>query len=256
MAFGNARSTTLTPLITFDHSDLRGRNRLLPTVAQFSRAFLQFRKRWPWVTEFATWNEANYFGEPTAGNPRRAARFYLALRRDCPHCTILAAELLDINNRKEAINEVTWAREFVHFAHRQPEYWGLHNYVSANQLSAASVHALLRAVSGYLWLTETGGIVRFPHYGLPSFPPTPQHAAAVDSFLLNNLGAIGRIQRVYLYEWRALRKNATWDSAVIAANDKPRPAYDVIAEALDSWGIKPDCTLSRLPPACKATPAQ
>jgi hypothetical protein len=250
-----ARARGLTPLITFEHSYLHGRVWRLPSVANFSKAFLAFRKRWPWVKEFATWNEANYFGEPTAGYPRRTAQYYLALRRDCPSCTILAAELLDINNRTEAVNEVTWAREFVHYAGREPEYWGLHNYVGANQLSAASVKALLHAVGGYIWLTETGGIVRFPHYGLPSFPPTPQHAAAVDSFVLNKLGAIPRVQRVYLYEWRALRKHANWDSAVIAADNKPRPAYDVIADALNAWGIKPDCGLSTLPPACKSSVA-
>ncbi|HEY5261631.1 MAG TPA: hypothetical protein VIJ33_05925 [Solirubrobacteraceae bacterium] len=248
----NARAHGLTPLITFDHSDLPGSRRRLPSVAQFNKAFLAFHKRWPWVKDFATWNEANYFGEPTAGRPRRAAQFYLALRRDCPTCTVLAAELLDIDNRKEAINEVTWAREFMRYAGRQPEYWGLHNYVSANELSTNSVRALLHAVRGYIWLTETGGILRFPHYGLPRFPLTPQHEAQVDSFLLNKLGSIShRIQRIYLYEWRALRKHANWDSAVIGTNNRPRPAYDVLADTLDSWGITPDCSISTLPPACR-----
>jgi hypothetical protein len=249
----DAKADGLTPLITFDHSDLKGRSRVLPSVAQYSRAFLAFHKRWPWVTDFATWNEANYFGEATAGNPKRVAGYYLALRHDCPRCTVLAAELLDINNRREAINEVTWAHEFVRWAGREPEYWGLHNYVSANQLSTASVRELLRAVKGYIWLTETGGIVRFPHYGLPKFPLTARHEAEVDSFLLNKLTAISpRIQRVYLYEWRALRKNTAWDSAVIGTHDRPRPAYDVLANTLDSWGIKPNCAISTLPPACKA----
>jgi hypothetical protein len=247
----DAKADGLTPLITFDHSDLRGRVAQLPTVAQFSKAFLAFRERWPWVKDFATWNEANYFGEPTASNPQRVAGYYLALRRDCPTCTILAAELLDIGNRKEAIDEVTWAGEFVHYARREPEYWGLHNYVSANQLSTTSVRRLLGAVTGYIWLTETGGIVRFPHYGLPSFPLTAHHEAQVDSFLLNKLAAISpRIQRVYLYEWRALRKHSAWDSAVIGADNRPRPAYDVLANTLDSWGITPNCAISTLPPAC------
>ncbi|MGD0196691.1 MAG: hypothetical protein ABSC56_02110 [Solirubrobacteraceae bacterium] len=249
----NAHARGLTPLITFDHSYLRDRAARLPSVAQFSKAFLAFRKRWPWVTDFATWNEANYFGEPTAGDPRRTAQYYLALRRDCSKCTILAAELLDIDNRTEAINEVTWAREFIADAGRQPEYWGLHNYVSANQLSESSTIALLHAVKGYIWLTETGGIVRFPHYGLPRFPLTTSHQATVDGFLLNKLGSLSqRIQRIYLYEWQAVRTRTSWDSALIAADDKPRPAYDVLANTLAAWGIKPDCAISTVPPPCRA----
>jgi hypothetical protein len=247
----DARGLGLTPLITFDHSDRPGRGGDLPSVAQYSRAFRAFRKRYPWVTEFATWNEANYYGEPTAGNPKRVAAYYLALRRDCPTCTILAAELLDLNNPREAVGEVKWARELIRYAHTQPAYWGLHNYASANTLSERSVKQLLRAVRGNIWLTETGGILELPHHGRVGFPLTTRHQAQVDSFLLNALPSLSRrIQRVYLYEWRAPRKRTSWDSAVITYANEPRPAYDVLADALDAWGIAPDCAVSELPPAC------
>lgn len=249
----DARALGMTPLITFNHSDRPGRARRLPSVAQYSKAFLSFRKLYPWVTEFATWNEANYYGEPTAGDPRRVAGYYLALRRDCPTCTILAAELLDINNARQAVGEVRWARAFIRDAHTQPEYWGLHNYVSANTLSEASVKALLAAVSGNIWLTETGGVVALPHRGLPGFPLTAAHQARVDNFLLNRLpGLSPRIQRVYLYEWRSLRKHANWDSALVAYDNEPRPAYAVLANTLSAWGVAPDCTISSAPPACAA----
>jgi hypothetical protein len=251
----DARGLGLTPLITFDHSDRPGGR--LPSVAQYSKAFLLFHRLYPWVTDFATWNEANYYGEPTASRPKRVAEYYLALRKDCPSCTILAAELLDDDNPKVAVPDVRWAREFVRYAHRQPAYWGLHNYVSANHLSAASTRQLLAAVTGNIWLTETGGILRFPHRGNPGFALTAAHQAKVDNFLLNTLPRISpRIQRVYLYEWRAPAKPTTWDSALIAYDNRPRQAYDVLANTLAAWGIEPNCAISTLPPACDATSAR
>jgi hypothetical protein len=251
----DARGLGLTPLITFDHSDRHGPGgRRLPSVAQYSNAFLMFHRRYPWVTDFATWNEANYYGEPTATNPKRVAGYYLALRRDCPSCTILAAELLDLNNPREAVGEVKWARELIRYAHTQPAYWGLHNYASANALSEASVKQLLAAVSGNIWLTETGGILALPHHGRPGFPLTVKHQAQVDRFLLNKLPSLSRrIQRIYLYEWRSPREHTSWDSALISYADKPRPAYGVLADALEAWGIEPNCTVSELPPACHAS---
>jgi hypothetical protein len=124
----------LTPLITFDHSDRRRRlGGHLPSVAQYSKAFLAFHKLYPWVTEFATWNEANYYGEPTAGDPKRvcrllpgaASRLFGAARSSPPSCSISKI-------RDRRFRWCKWAREFVSYAHTQPKYWGLHNYVSAN----------------------------------------------------------------------------------------------------------------------------
>ena len=251
-----ARADGLTPLITIDHSDRKGQSRRLPTVSQFSRAFQQFRRLYPWVTEFVTWDEANYYGEQISHSPRRAAGYYLALRRDCPTCTILAPDLLDITNRGQAVPMVRWAHEFIKYAHTQPAYWALNNYVGANALSVRSTRALLDGVSGSVWLVETAGIVDLPHRGRVGFPLTARHAATVDRFLLQRLPALSpRIQRIYLYEWRPVRRHAVWDSALIAYDGKPRPGYDVLADALDSWGIAPDCAISMSPPPCTATGA-
>jgi hypothetical protein len=247
----DARAEGLTPLITIDHSDRKGQGGHLPSVSQYSRAFLEFHRLYPWVTEFATWNEANYYGEPTAGNPKRVAQYYLALRRDCRTCTILAAELLDLNNPREAVPMVKWARALVRDAHTQPAYWGLHDYASANVLSDASTKRLLDAVSGNIWLTETGGIVELPHHGKVGFPLTDSHEARVDNYILNTVTALSpRIQRVYLYEWRPARRKSSWDTALLNYNGTPRPAYDVLAKTLAAWGIEPDCAISSAPPAC------
>ena len=249
----DARADGLQPLVVFDHSDRRGQSGRLPSVRQFSAAFRQFRRRYPWVTQFVTWDEANYYGEKIAQAPRRAAGYYLALRRDCPACTISAPDLLDLANGTQAVPMVRWAHMFIHYAHGQPAYWALNNYASANLQSLRSIRELLRSVDGDIWLAETGGIVRFPHHGRPGFPLTLRHEAAVDRFLLTRVAALSpRIQRIYLYEWRPPTRHASWDTALLSYNGAPRPAYDVLANALDAWGITPNCAVSRAPAPCTA----
>ena len=44
---------------------------------------MKFRERYPWVRDYLTWNEANHCSQPTCRNPKRAAQYYLALRKHC-----------------------------------------------------------------------------------------------------------------------------------------------------------------------------
>ena len=247
----DAQADGLTPLITFDHvvGSVRTQ-RKLPSVAQFSRAFLTFHKLYPWVKDFETWDEANFYLEGTAFNPQRAAQFYLALRKDCRSCTILASDLLDVP-KTEAVPMVQWVAEFIRYAHTQPAYWGLNNYFGANRLDAGTTERLLHAVKGKIWFAETGGIVRRDNGSTVGFTQGAQHAAKVDRFIFNKLARLSpRIQRVYLYEWNAQTAHDKWDSALISWTGATRPAYDVLANTLDSWGIDPSCTISTVPPAC------
>ncbi|MGD0196693.1 MAG: hypothetical protein ABSC56_02120 [Solirubrobacteraceae bacterium] len=247
----DARADGLTPLITFDH--IVGSvhtQRALPSVARFSRAFRLLRAAFPWVTQFETWDEANFYLEGTAFNPRRAAQYYLALRRDCPRCTILAADLLDVP-ATEAVPMVRWVHAFIRYAHRQPGYWGLNNYFGANRLTTGTTERLLHAVTGKIWFAETGGIVKRVNATHVNFVQGAKHAAQVDTFIFHKLVKLSpRIQRVYLYEWKAVSPHDTWDSALISWTDAVRPAYDVLANTLAAWGMAPDCAISSVPPAC------
>jgi hypothetical protein len=246
-----ARADHLTPLVSFDHSGRPGKQRFLPSVAQYNQAFLRFHKLYPWVTEFITWDEANFYSEPTASDPQRVVDYYDAIRSDCPQCTVLAADLLDINNPRYAAPEVKWAHAFIADAHTQPAYWALNDYVGANDLDTKSTEQLLGAVKGAVWLTETAGIVSDrAHAGVASAARL-NHEAVVDRFILDKLATLSpRIQRVYLYEWNAQTPHDAWDSALIAPSGAPRPAYAVLAEALASRGLAPDCAISKVPPAC------
>ena len=91
-----AQAAGVEPLISFMHS--RTNRRDVPTPERLKYEFRRFRQFYPWVTTFATWNEANHCGEPLCHRPKLAAAYYRALRRECPTCTILAPEVLDMPN--------------------------------------------------------------------------------------------------------------------------------------------------------------
>jgi hypothetical protein len=262
-----AKRHGLVVLVTMDHSDrviyrkvkVHGKTRrkafsqtrVLPTEAQYVSAFRAFRKRFPWVHEFATWDETNYYGEATYDREGLVASYYRGLRRACPSCTVLAAEFLDVPAPHEAVSMTAWAAAFVKDLGYQPGFWGLNNYEDANHLTSASTRELLAAVHGDVWLAETGGIVARPHVTKPGFPQNASHAAKVDAYVLDTLGSLSRrIQRIYLYEWDATTPHDSWDTALISYTGLPRAGYDVLANTLNSWGIRPKCAISLVPPAC------
>jgi hypothetical protein len=262
-----AKHDGLNVLVTIDHSDrviyrkvkVHGKTRrkafsqtrVLPSTAQYIKAFREFRSRFPWVKAFVTWDESNCYCEVSYNKETQIAAFYRGMRAACSSCTILAAEFLDTPARY-AVAMKTWISKFDRALGYQPGYWGLNDYEDANHLVTTQTRLLLRLVRGNIWLAETGGIVN-RHNGTkdPGFPQNATHAAKVDSFILNKIAGLSpRIQRVYLYEWDAKTRRDSWDSALISYNNIPRPGYDVVARTLKSWGIAPNCSISLVPPAC------
>jgi len=215
-------------LVTFSHSRVEGRRRLVPTPERFKYEFTRFRARYPWARTFAVWNEPNHCGEPTCHRPALVAAYYRKLRSACPRCTILAAEVLDMPNM------LRWTRAMLREIGFEPKYWGLHNYVDANRMSTARTRAFLRTVQGKVWLTETGGLVarRNRRKETVGFTEGSRHAARVTKFVLDRMSAISRrITRVYLYHWDTLGPQDSWDSALIGPKG-PRPAFDVLENRL------------------------
>jgi hypothetical protein len=222
---GAAQRDGVEPLVSFGHS--RTDRRSLPTPERFLFEFRRFRARYPWVRDFATWNEANHCGEPTCHRPRLVAAYYRKLRRECPGCRILAAEVLDQPNM------VRWVRTFRRAAHEEPRYWGLHNYIDANRGRIRGTRRLVRAVRGQIWFTETGGIVARRNRHKVTFPESARHAAAATRFLFRRLVPLSRrVTRVYIYQWNAGPPPATWDSGLIGPTGRVRPAFRVVARVL------------------------
>jgi hypothetical protein len=216
-----AQATGTRPLVTFDRS--RRRTSYNPSPAQMARSLKAFRARYPFLKEFATWNEANI-----NKRPETVARWYTALRKACPSCTILGADLLDRGNVG------TWAKRFVKAAKRTPKAWGLHNYTDANTLKPTGTRKLLAAVKGAVWFTETGGVVSRNNGSGVRFPTSASHAAKATKYVFSTLARLSpRVQRVYLYHWNTgIGDGRTWDSGLIGPDGVGRPAFTVLAGAL------------------------
>jgi hypothetical protein len=227
-----AQAAGVEPLVSFGHS--RTARRSLPTPERLKYEFRRFRQLYPWVTTFATWNEANYCGEPTCHRPRLVAGYYRALRRECPTCTILAPEMLDMPNMAR------WVRAFRAALGFNPKRWGMHNYVEANRFRMRRLRALLRATRGSdIWLTETGGLVRRTNRSTTDIPQGARHAGEVTRFIFDRiLPRNARIRRVYLYHWNAGPATATWDSGLITHGGRERTSLFVLARVL-RFGLRP-----------------
>jgi hypothetical protein len=229
---GAAQAAGVQPLVTFDRSRLAGKGRVLPTPAQFQTQFRAFRKRFPFVRDFSTWNEANFPGQQTYYRPDLTARYYKALKSACKACHILGADLLDLPSMTK------WVKKFTKVG-GQPRYWGLHNYVSANRLSTKSTQALLNATKGEIWLTETGGLVARRNKSLISLPQGKSHAAKVTRFILGDmLNLSPRITHVYLYQWNSSTSADSWDSALVGSDAKPRPSLGILQQVLGGRKVK------------------
>jgi hypothetical protein len=219
-----AKANGVKPLVTFDRS--RKRTSHNPSAAQMATSLKDVRRRYPFVKEFATWNEANI-----NKRPETVARWWTAMRKACPTCTILGADLLDRGNVG------TWAQRFVKAAKRTPKAWGLHNYTDANTLKTTGTRKLLGAVKGAVWFTETGGVVSRHNGSGVKFPTSASHAAKATSFVFSTLVKLSpRVQRVYLYHWNiGPGDGRTWDSGLIGPDGQGRPALTVLQGLL---GVK------------------
>jgi hypothetical protein len=198
--------------------------RHVPSVARFKREFLRFRKRYPFVRDYLTWNEANHCGEPTCHKAPRVARFYNTIRANCRGCKVVAGDVLDTPTM------VPWVREFRRYARKGKLIWGLHNYIDANRFRTSGTRALLRAAPrGEIWFTETGGLVVRRNRSRIAFPGNRKHAARATKQVFRLAKLSKRVRRIYFYHWQPSRERLpSWDSALVDPRGKPRPAYKVL----------------------------
>ncbi|MDQ3675494.1 MAG: hypothetical protein M3401_01620 [Actinomycetota bacterium] len=228
-----ARASGIEPLIAFNHARgcydgagvVRSPRCRAPSANRFRLAFEAFRARYPFVTVYSPWNEANHRSQPTAKRPDRAAGFYNVVRRGCPECTVVAVDVLDIPGM------VRYVRAFRRHADGFPRVWGMHNYRDTNDGTSRKTRDLLRAVRGEVWLTETGGIVKF---GRRRFSPTRAKKATRYMFRLARSNP--RIKRLYIYNWSGAGPKARFDAGLTSPMGNPRPAYYVVRRNL---GLKP-----------------
>jgi hypothetical protein len=220
-------------LVAFYHSEYTPTR--MPSVAAYEHDIKKFIKLFGNVHQYQPWNETNRgnvrytyerFNSPTAVE---SAKYYQALRRVCGKCTILGLDILD---QAEVGPTLTYIAEFKAELHHlqvpTPALWGLHNYSDTNRFSSTRTRAILAAVPGDVWLTETGGIVKFGG----AFPNNRgsglARAAKALGYMFGLASTNSRIRRLYVYQWTGGTSSTIFDSGLTDARHHPRPGYVIV----------------------------
>jgi hypothetical protein len=234
-----ARATGTRVLLSFRYS----RHHRFPTPAVFRDRFAGFLARYPDVDTWGVWNEANHGNTVSARSPRRVARLFDAAVRLCPACRIIGADVLDSENM------VRWLRAFKRHARETPRIWGLHNYIDARRYSDEGTRALLRETRGEVWFTETGGWLLRRRYvadePVEEFRRSHREVVRSTRHILRLACSSARIRRVDLYNWVAPWVATTWDSGLITARGRARPAFRVLRRHVDEHGPFAACGAGR-----------
>jgi hypothetical protein len=231
-------------LVAFYHSEYTPT--VLPSVATYKSDVQKFVRLFPNVKQYQAWDEANrgneahQFSSPSAVGD---AKYYQALLRVCSGCTVVGLDVLDqyyIGSTLVYIAE--FKREIYRLETIMPKIWGLHDYSDVNRLESWRTRDLVRALGGQVWLTETGGIVKFGG----SFPNVRgsglRRAAKVIKFTFALAASIPQVKRLYLYDWSGGTQSTRFDAGLTNAQNRPREGYLVICRALHAA----DCSSVRL----------
>src|SRR3954451_12568261 len=199
-----------------------------PSVRSYTRAFRAFHRHYKSIRTIQPWNEANSPTQPTGPwrkGARAAALYFNIVKRYCKHCTITAADVLDLSKRTMA----RWVRQFKRYVRYKPTLWGLHNYTDTNKHSGLT-SAFLRMVRGKVWLTETGGIVAFQEAsGKVRFKFSERRAATATRRMFALAKKYRhRIARLYIYQWSIDFSGNRFDAGLVRADGSPRPAFSVV----------------------------
>lgn len=221
-------------LVAFYHSETTPLQ--LPSVASYQRDVQKFIKIFPRVKQYQSWDEANrgniahVLTSPSAG---AAARYYQALIRVCNGCTVVGLDVLDAERIGPTL---TYISEFKHEIGRlrtiMPRIWGLHNYSDINRFESWRTRELVRALGGQVWLTETGGIVKFGG----AFPNRNGSGLTRAANALKHMFAVAgsepQIKRLYIYDWTGGVGSTRFDAGLMNARQQPRAGYIVVCRQL------------------------
>jgi hypothetical protein len=197
-----------------------------PSARAYKNSFARFDNAFPWVKTYSAWNEVNHASQPTFKKPKLAVRYYDVLRKLARkrRFKVMAADMLDTSNMR------SYLRSFLRRAKGKPRLWGLHNYQDVNRRTSADTRLMLSMVPGDVWLTETGGIVKFQ-----GFRYSTSRAAARTKWMLKlanrydsrQRGMRSKITQLYVYRWFGEGRKARFDAGLVNPNGSPRKAYNV-----------------------------
>ncbi len=224
-------------LVAFYHSEYTKLK--LPSVAAYKRAVAKFIKLFPHVREYQAWDEANrgYVSDGSASfvspSAVQDAQYYQALKRDCVKCTVVGLDVLDnveIGGTVQYIEE--FKREIGRLKTTMPSVWGLHDYSDLNHYESWRTHDLAADLGGEVWLTETGGVVKFGNAFPNNHGSGLRRAAKVLQYMFGVAASTPRVKRVYIYNWVGGTPSTRFDAGLTNAHYKPRPGYVVVCKQL------------------------
>jgi hypothetical protein len=205
----------------------------LPSAGQYTKAFLAFRKRYPYVKIYQPWNEVNSTTQPTWTKPQAVVTYYAIVKKYCKGCTVLGADIEDLVTPRKAsyvvfIKALLAAFKQAHVA--TPQVWGIHNYEDVNYFHSANTVKMLKLLPGQIWLTETGGLAFFETGGLTVRLPysVDRQNKATHWMMRLALRYPKRIGRLYIYNFLnggPPGPSNRFDSALLAPDGTPRLAW-------------------------------
>jgi Glycosyl hydrolase catalytic core len=196
-----------------------------PSAKKYRKSFRAFDNKFPWVKTYSAWNEVNHVSQPMAKKPKLAVRYYDVLRKESRRrrFRVMAADVLDTSNMR------SYLRRFLRAAKGKPRLWGLHNYQDVNRRTSADTKRMLDTVPGEVWLTETGGLVRFAGVRkFRKFSTKRANNATKWMFKLANRydsrrrGMRSKITRLFVYRWYGEPRSARFDAGLVNADGTPR----------------------------------
>ncbi len=203
-----------------------------PSAAAYRASFRAFDSLYPWVKTYSAWNEVNHASQPTARKPKLAVRYYEVLRKDARarRFKVMAADILDTSNLR------SYLRKFLRLAKGSPRLWGLHNYQDVNYRTSADTRRMLATVRGEVWLTETGGLVkfngkRFRYSEARAANRTKWMFKLADRYDSRQRGLRAKITELFVYKWFGEVRGAHFDSGLVNPDGTPRKAYSVFRKS-------------------------
>ncbi|HUH79707.1 MAG TPA: hypothetical protein VLZ06_00140 [Solirubrobacteraceae bacterium] len=227
-------------LVAFYHSEHTPT--VLPSVGTYQHDVEQFIKRFPHVRQYQSWDESNRgnvphaFSSPSAA---AAARYYQAMLRVCHGCTAIGLDVLDAQNIIPTLAYISEFKREIRRLHTvMPSIWGLHNYSDINRMQSWRTRQLVRALGGQVWLTETGGLVKFSGSG--SFTNVHgaglRRAAKVLKYMFAVAAEIPQVKRLYIYDWTGGTSSTRFDAGLTNSHNQPREGYAVVCRTLHASG--------------------
>lgn len=221
-------------LVAFYHSEYTPTK--LPNLKSYQRDVQKFIKLFPHVRQYEAWDEADRGNEPhlfSSPSAVQNAKYYQQLLRVCTGCTVIGLDVLDAYSIQPTLQYISeFRREIYRLETIMPKIWGLHNYSDINRLESWRTRDLVRALGGQVWLTETGGIVKFASAFPNRHGSGLTRAAKVIKFMFGLAGSLPQIKRLYIYDWNGGTASTRFDAGITNAHEQPRAGYVVVCRQL------------------------